>query len=783
MAASNSAGPTYPLQRSVRLRSSASAYFTRTPATTTNQTTFTLSCWIKLGAGGGNNRFYVGRTGINFPSFAILFGGAAGLLSIDQYTTGGATQFILTASSVYRDPSSWYHLVFAVDTTQATASNRVKIYVNGVQVTAFSTATYPAQNLAINVNTTNAQYIGAEPGGPYYYDGYFSEFNFIDGQALTPSSFGAYNNYGVWSPAKFTGTYGTNGYYLNFQDNSSVTTTANVGIGKDSSGNGNYWTSNGINVSPYTGTPPVNNSYDSMLDVPTNTSAVNANFAVMNPVDTGGGTIANGNLTVTSVGTNVTTRATIAIPTTGKWYFETTDVVSGGNNAAGISNRTLPVTTNPVTSTGAIYASMFRNSVFGFALNFDAMTYVIYENNVSVFSGSITAGIEYVPFVYTSSTSGSSTAFNFGQRPFSYTPPTGFKSLNTFNLPDSIVPIGAQYFAASLWTGNNTSQSIVNTVNGTSMQPDFVWLKSRSSASWVHFLQNTVRGISNFLVSNSTAAETTTSPNIVGAVNSTGFTVLGNSNSNNNLDTYVGWQWRASNATAVTNTAGTVSSQVSANQTAGFSIVTFTCPASGAYTVGHGLGVTPSLIIVKDRTNNVAWFVYHKSVSTTTALFLIFNTAAGTSTSAGIWGSALPSPTVFGNTAGQGIVANANAIAYCWSEVPGYSKFGSYTGNGLSDGTFVYTGFKPRFIMVKRTDATGGNWQMYDTSQNPFNVSTTTLAADSAGGNGSFTSGYNLDIVSNGFKWRATGVNVNASTAPFIYAAFAENPFKNALAR
>jgi hypothetical protein len=545
----NPSGPTFPVQRSVRLRSSASAYFTRTPATTTSQTIFTFSAWVKLGNTTAN-RIYVGRTSTNFPAFGIAIGNNG--ITTDQYTTGGATQFLLATTQVFRDPSSWYHVVFAYDTTQATASNRVKIYVNGVQVTTFSTASYPAQNLALNVNTTNTQIIGADPANSGYFDGYLAEINLIDGQALTPTSFGAYNSFGVWSPAKYSGSYGTNGFYLNFQDNSGATATT---IGKDSSGNGNNWTPNNISVTAGV-------TYDSMLDVPTLTNANNANFCVLNPLAASTATTpTQGNL---YLGNNAVNNfgcvATFGV-SSGKWYWE----VKPDSSYVGIgvtSLSFLPANTWPGSigsqalayysingqkynnGTNSAYGATFSSAdLMGIALDMDAGTLTFYKNNVS--QGTAFTGLSGTYFPVIGGPNTYNTGYiNFGQRPFTYTPPTGFKSLNTFNLPTPTIPNGAAQFAATLYTGNGTGITVLNSANtttGVSFQPDFVWMKNRGAIA-DHALYDSLR--TAMLSSNTTAAEVAAS-NVV-AYNSNGFTISGgDSRLNANTNTYVGWQWKA----------------------------------------------------------------------------------------------------------------------------------------------------------------------------------------------------------------------------------------------
>jgi hypothetical protein len=314
------------------------------------------------------------------------------------------------------------------------------------------------------------------------------------------------------------------------------------------------------------------------------------------------------------------------------------------------------------------------------------------------------------------------------------------------------------------------------------MQPDWVWTKSRSGV-WAHNIFDSVRGFANDkgLNSNLTDAEGTNRNGYVSAANSNGFSMAngtsGNQYYNENNTTYVGWQWRASNTTPVSNTAGSITSTVSASTTAGFSIVTWV-HSSTTSTIGHGLGVAPSMIILKSRTTAYNWDVYTASTGNTVRLIL---NSTGATTS-GFWNNTSPTSTVF-TYAGSGATNGDNMVAYCFAEVAGYSAFGSYTGNGSTDGPFVFTGFRPRFVMVKCSSSDqGGNavWGMFDTSRNAYNVANNRLIASSS--NSESTSPW-LDINSNGFKIRETSTSINGSGATYIYMAFAENPFKYANAR
>ena len=301
-----SGGPTaYNLTNSLRFRSSASAYLNRTNSTTgTGQgKTWTYSFWAKLGTL-GTFRFFM-NAGVTATSDTSVYIDSSDNLKFLDRT--GAT---LTTSQVFRDPSAWYHIIVAYDSTQATSSNRIKMYVNGSQVTAFGTATYPSLNAATSIGSNYSQYIGEQGNlNTNYMDAYMAEVNFIDGQQLTPSSFGENNTItGVWQPKKYTGTYGTNGFYLPFTNTTSTTT-----LGYDFSGNSNNWTTNNFSLT-------AGSTYDSMTDVPTLTSATVANYATWNPISAIGGTASNGNLQFVGSG-QYRINSTIAV-NSGKWYYE-----------------------------------------------------------------------------------------------------------------------------------------------------------------------------------------------------------------------------------------------------------------------------------------------------------------------------------------------------------------------------------------------------------------------------------------------------------------------------
>jgi hypothetical protein len=294
-----------------------------------------------------------------------------------------------------------------------------------------------------------------------------------------------------------------------------------------------------------------------------------------------------------------------------------------------------------------------------------------------------------------------------------------------------------------------------------------------------------VRGVTIGLVSNSTAAETTDTQGLT-AFNSNGFTVGTNTTYNNLAATYVGWQWQAGQGSTSSNTNGAITSTVSVNASAGFSIATYTgnLTAAGNSSIGHGLGVAPSVVISKRRNNTSSWIFQHISLSANNYLELNATTAAQDSVSVG--GGSLPKPTssVFYGSYLSGLnVSGDTFVAYCFAPIAGYSAFGSYTGNGSTDGTFVYLGFRPKFVMIKGTSV-ATNWNIFDSSRNTYNLANLDLYPNVSDAETVDQYG-KVDLLSNGFKLRpdSTTFGINQSGAGYIYMAFAESPFRNSLAR
>jgi hypothetical protein len=770
---------------SLRLRSSASAWLSRTFGTPTTPSKGCYSVFLKRGvlnAGG------------------VIFAAGGGTASEFGYHSSNAIYIqhngVIQATStpVFRDPAAVYHIFIRFN-----GVNLTEVYVNNLLVVSWANS----PNL---LNTAGVIHgIGARPTPNNFNDCVLSRACFVDGgHTLTPSDF-AYEDpvTGQWvskSQAACKAVVdagGANSFMLDFDNGTSLTT-----LGYDKSSKGNNWTLNNVSLT-------AGATYDWLTDTPTN------NFCTLNPnhyvTALPAPTFSNGNLRFTgpNAGSASVGFGSIAM-STGKWYWESvaasgvsgaylgiartptyntaTDLGAGANDYAVLlssgqkrNNATLSAYTSAATAT----------TVVGLAFDADAGTLTVYYDGVSqgvmfsgIPSGEYVAGFDNFNAKYYD--------VNFGQRPFAYTPPAGFKALCTKNLPTPSIKLPKKHFDVLTWIGNSATRNIT----GLRFMPGFVWIKNRLTASINHVIQDIVRGFttgkkmgSNQTVAQGNAANYADNFGYVSGALSDGFTIdkLGTAandwvQANLTGASYVGWCMKAGDS-IVENTDGAITSQVSANIAAGFSVVSYTGNGIQGATVGHGLGAKPKLVIYKatnlDTTN---WLVLHESLGNQGSFeyYLMLNSSnakAATTTAfpIGVWNSSVLPLGTSSNLNNNG----TSFVAYCFAEVPGFSKMGSYTGNGSTDGPFVWCGFRPRWLLIKRTDV-AGNWRILDTGRDPTNVVSKELYPGLSNTEATFAA---ADILSNGFKLRVVDTNYNTSGGTYVFMALAEAPFNYANAR
>ena len=778
-AAAAAADTEFSIQKSVRFNDDDSAHFSKTPSSAGNRRTFTWSGWFKRSTIDGTHVLFAAGSDAN-NRFALRF--SSGQLFIVDQIAGGAIIRNRTEQQ-FRDVSSWYHFVVAIDSTQSTSTDRLKLYVNGGLVEDYDITNYPSLNQQFNVNSTVEHLIGKRVAETQYFDGYMANVHFIDGLGLAASDFGFYDDNNVWRPKEYSGTFGTNGFHLFDFANEST-------IGHDSSGNNNDYTANNFSTSAGAGN-------DVLFDVPTNgtqsdTGAggeVSGNYCTWNSIAEydPSPTFSNGNLEFTASGDWNIARGTIAVKT-GKYYAEfttvgatmlgiETDVADAGrpyyNNSVGCialrSNGQVFIDNVAQTTLGG----WSDGNVIGMALDLDGGSFVVTKDGSAYTTISIPSNSYWddkdVFYSATALAGGNTVTANWGQRAFSNSAPSNHKALCTTNLPTPTIAKSSNYFDIKTYTGNGGNQ----TISGYDFGPDFVWLKNRaggtSSTIW-HVLADTVRG-NNAIFANSNNVE------VSGYLN--GFTLDGfkvqvspNDTANKSGDSYVAWAWEGGSST-VTNTDGNISAQVRANQTAGFSIITYTGNGSTSGTVGHGLNASPGLTIVKARNAALDIKVNHSSLSSQNMVSLDQNYQDNIASWNGVTNSVFK-PARSGDTYLNG--NGTNYLAYCFAPIEGFSKFSSFSGNGAVDGPFVYTGFRPALIIYKNITDTE-NWLMIDSTRDPYNPLDTHLHPNLPNGDSDASPPW-ADFLSNGFKLRNLYNETNGSGDTILYMAWAENPFQ-----
>ena len=775
----------------------ATKYLTNSSINWLGDQTYTISYWLKKAFSNSssmwidpfNNDTSAGGT----PGAAVHHTGSGGL----SMYSGSSFARGYTGSPVFRDPNAWYHFVHSRN------ASGWQTWVNGVSL---GTAA-----IADSDGAGGTKIMNPWGGGQSQSSAYLAEYHIVDGQYLQPTSFGRYNEDQVWVPKTYADngstSHGTNGFHLTFDSSQSN------GVGHDSSGNGNHFTATGFDTTAISSANRLNDI--DIKDTPT------SNYTTFNPLwHQQTPSLKEGNMALNTANT-ITGQATFRFPvgTTGKYWVEAGTANLGATtnapalcitdqlNAVGLSNTAWSTTANyssiggyqasysNFTSTSATSYTTVGGQV-GMAIDFDAQEVKMYNNSSLINTDTTVDFTKELAITVMQPTSSYNTYepyLNAGQQAFIQTVPTGFKELQTNNLPKPTIKNGRDHFDSVIWTGTGANNY---DVTGFEFQPDLVWIKRRNGAN-NHNLYDSLRGVTKHLTPNENYGESTTA-NSLTAFNSDGFEVGTGASDNTSGQTMVAWCWKAGGAPTATNsnsagtaqTAGSVkvdgangsfahgtikANKMSVNTTAGFSIVQYT----GTQTAGsipHGLGAVPEMAIVKRTDAAGDWHVYHKDLAGDATRQIYLNQGSTQSgTSSDYWNNTLPTSTTLTlGGATQNNTNNGEYNAYIWTSIPGYSKFGGYVGNSNSDGPFIYLGFKPGFLMV-RVYTGSGNWMMWDTSRSTINAVQNRVLANLANNEASYAS-QEIDILSNGFKLRGTDSDVNAGYN-YIYMAFAENPF------
>mgnify|MGYP003116092352 CR=1 FL=1 len=790
------------IAKSCKFNDADSSQLSKTPSGAGNRRTFTFSVWLKRGTLTGSEQYILSASNsASSTKYDFIYFDTDNCVRI-QHHNGSSVEGQLKTNRTFEDTSKWYHLVYRCDTTQTTAGDRMRLYIDGDEITSFSIDTNPSQNYDTDVNDATLQSLG-KPGWAdgVYFDGYMAEVNLADGQSYGPDTFGITDtSTGRWIPKSLGSiTYGTNGYRLTFANSAGQT------IGDDTSGNGNDYSVSNLAVENVTTDSPTQNyptlspyqaayaptmsegnlralsstnlkysmaastlSWDTsdttgyyMEFRKNDSSGLGQNFFNVgcihndgmyrelnhtyadNPTDGSLVWYENGNMSIGTAGDG--NRVNPGAGTIGV-YGNTGDVmmiaakgdqVYLGNASKGVwySSQGAGETGNPATGVGGFTLEKKGRWHFMMPLGYNSAGGKRADGTANfgqnpTFSGSITA---------VANTDGSGSLFK-------YTPPTGFKALMQDNLPE-------------------TGKGI----------PDFTWIKDRDN-TLNHNSYDSSNGVFNRLVPNNNSAILNTQGGISKFLKG-GIVVGDTANINNSGASMVSWNWVANGGTTSANTDGsgaTIASTIQANQTAGFSIVRYDGDGgNAARKVEHGLSQAPEWILLKflDVTGN--WTVYHKSVGNTKRLSL--NSLSATDTNSSYFNDTSPTSSVF--TVGSSFNQSTayDYVAYCWHGVAGFSKFDSYSGNGNTNGPFIYTGFKPSWLMIK-SSSHATSWYIFDTKRDPINpAGKRIIAEDTYVEDAGTTEAF--DFLSNGFKLRNTSNGTNGSGRTYIYMAFAEHPF------
>ena len=839
--------------RSAKFRQADSSYLYKTDYSSDGDLRqMTFSFWIKrsqsvMGAyniGEIISQGYAGGGGTQSSARITI---ESDKLNIAQEDSN-ATTWERISTALFRDSLAWYHFVVALDVTEASSSNRVKAWVNGVAITwGTETSSKPDQNTDMRFGKIHMRIgVSDSNGSPWsssYFDGYMSDFHYCDGEVKAATDFGEFKN-GAWIPKAYTGSYGTNGFRLEFKQ-TGTGTAGDSTIGADTANN-NDWTTSGFATT------------DSNLpDCPEN------NWCTLNELYTpDNDTYSEGNLAFTAVHGKLST-ASFAMPS-GKWYCEVRSVHSGNTNTyIGVFPSEKGFVANPWNFTRSInqdgggyatdssysdaatYGTWATGTVLGMTYDSSNGQMKMYKDDGSggaTLLGTITESAFVGKDIYFAvstaiATGGASGVWNFGQDGtfagnetaqgnsdanghgnFFMSVPAGFLALCANNLEEPTIGPNSDtqaddHFKPTLYTSDDIGDGETQNVTNVGFKPDLVWLKNRDATSTAHTLfdsANTYGGNSYHWSTNSNA-------NRVGAnseygylsvFRDDGFTLAGGSTSGNyvnqDTDKYVAYNWKAGGPTSADNsasagatpTSGSVkidgsnfgsalagdipATRLTANTTAGFSIITYAGNQTDDETIAHGLGAVPEVLIVKNMTGGSGNYpsMYHVVTGSGKELYLTLTQAASSSN---FW-RATPTSTVFSVSASDYVnYTGYTYVAYAFAPVAGFSKFGKYIGNGSpTDGVFVHTGFRPSWIMT-RSEAAGG-WYINDSARSPGN-STNLFGGNLYAESDGVESGNGMDMLSNGFKIRNNDASQNTSTQSYVYMAFAEMPFKYANAR
>ena len=749
-----------------------SPYLTRTQDSGTGdqKRKATFSWWFKRGSSFGTEMIHVAAA----PSSRLLARFDTSNRLVFRLTNG-TTEYQKVTNMTFEDSSKWYHCHWQIDASQSTATDRSKVWIDGDQITSWSSDSNPGQNTdVVGLSDGTTQRVsGTSHSTGQYFDGYLAEFNYCDGVITTVDNFGITDTAtGRWIPKELSGiTYGSNGFRLQFGTDSA--------LGDDTSGNTNDFSSSGLTTSDQrTDTPtnnlpimrPYNPSYSQTLsegNLQTATTAINRGYPMCSTLrpkgsgkyyaevrfsSTGGGNTVNfgcyaqEDLHNYSSGNAYTGGSNLG---SGYWY------VHGGHSSQGFYHNG--------TKTSSDSSSFSSGDVLGLALDLDNGTLSFYNDDGNLFGSTTFDSSKSACFAAMTNASGINFIWNFGDNGtfngnetaggnadedgignFFHSVPTGFKALTKESMPETDKGVTALTWVKNRDTTNNN------------MMVD----SSRGQSKHLYVDRNDAeqdydkRGMSKFLKGGYSCGEY----NFINAVG----------------NRIVSWNWVANGGTTASNEDGSITSTVQANTTAGFSIVLYNGNSGSAGTIGHGLSAKPEWILVKDRdAGSYEWMVQHKSLGATHYGELSTDNPFYDNDT--IWNDTEPTSSVFSIGTNAGVNSGSNKyVAYCWHGVDGFSKFGSYEGNNDADGPFIYTGFKPATVIFK-CNASSKNWVMVDNARDKFNPISKWLLPNSNGAEYDASS-FPIDFLSNGFKLLNNGGGTNGSNT-FLYSAWAEHPF------